>query len=238
MIEIKPLLSNELSPVYLVQMHLFESELSRFSKILSPSEKVKVDSFHFEADRKNYKIRHGIFRTILSRYNNIPPNQLNIQKNENGKPFLSNAASGQEFEFSLSSSDDYFVFCFGKNIRLGIDIELIREDDDFKGMAKSFFSHQENAFLENLPKHEFIKAFLRIWTAKEAFVKANRIIEPDKFNVFFSSFPGNINPVFFDNLTWYFHSVEIFEKIMLTLVTDQTDRQVECVELKFDDIFG
>jgi len=106
-------------------------------------------------------------------------------------------------------------------MKVGIDVEMLVDDPDYKGIAKSFFSKKEMNFIDQFDNKELSKAFLKIWTAKEAFIKANRIIEPNQFTIDFSHFPNQIKPIEFDRKIWYLNSPVLSEEFTLTFSSDK-----------------
>ena len=56
--------------------------------------------------------------------------------------------------------------------RIGVDIERIRPLDDLVGVARSAFSARECSELFSLASSEQQAAFFRVWTRKEAVLKA------------------------------------------------------------------
>ena len=94
---------------------------------------------------------------------------------ENGKPYI----EGADFCFSISHSKDMVVCAVAGN-ELGVDIESIGRTDRIcsdVGRSTRFFNRVatalEKEWLANLPQSEKQKGFLRIWTGKESFGKAN-----------------------------------------------------------------
>ncbi len=86
-----------------------------------------------------------------------------IAVSESGKPYDKNS----DTHFSLSHSGMFAVAAFDE-CDIGIDIEVPREVD--LKLAERFFSSEENALIKAATSPE--KQFLRIWTRKEALIKA------------------------------------------------------------------
>ena len=64
------------------------------------------------------------------------------------------------------------MIALGLNRDIGIDIEKIRQDIDFKKLARRFFSKTEYQALDNYPDDQIPSVFFSCWSRKEAFVKA------------------------------------------------------------------
>jgi 4'-phosphopantetheinyl transferase len=87
------------------------------------------------------------------------------------------------------------LFAFALRRDLGVDIEFHRTVREFEGLAKRFFSPGEQSVLLAMPNEERIRGFYRLWTVKEAFLKARGTGLSFPLNRFDVSFPTNANPV-------------------------------------------
>ena len=76
------------------------------------------------------------------------------------------------FFFNLSFSDDVGVIAISCNREIGIDIERHRSDIDIQQIAKRYFSPIEFTQLKSYGDYESIELFYRLWTCKEAIIKA------------------------------------------------------------------
>ena len=86
-----------------------------------------------------------------------------IIKNSSQKPYLK---SGEVY-FNLSHSGDIAV-CVVSDTEAGVDTEMVKTAD--MRIARRFFAEDEYRFIEENEDRD--KAFFRIWTLKESFVKA------------------------------------------------------------------
>lgn len=146
----------------------FPSEIEKISTILSSEEIERANKFHFERDRNRFIIARGTLRKILSRYLNIEPKKLQFTYSERGKPYLTNTS----ILFNLSHSQDLALYGITKINLIGIDLEYIRPINDAKSLAKRFFSPQEYNLINQLPPEKQQETFFKLWTCKEAYLKA------------------------------------------------------------------
>lgn len=72
--------------------------------------------------------------------------------------------------FSLSHAGDYVAVAISDK-PVGIDIEEIADKENNSSIAKRFYTDGERQMIKNCPEGE-CEAFFRIWTLKEAFIKA------------------------------------------------------------------
>lgn len=84
-----------------------------------------------------------------------------------GKPTLPGGP-----EFNVSHSGDVVLIGVTDGIPIGVDVELVREKPRLDAIARRFFSKSEADYLEALDSTQRTAAFFRLWTLKEALVKA------------------------------------------------------------------
>lgn len=137
---------------------------------LSDSEKLASNRFYFERDRKRFLVAHTLLRLILSQYTAQHPQRLQFAKSSHGKPEITNAF-GKVF-FNMSHSENLVAYVVAPSKNVGIDVQCISPAIDFNSIAKSFFTANELAAMNALPAENRSKAFYRLWTSKESFVKA------------------------------------------------------------------
>ena len=95
---------------------------------------------------------------------NIPEN-AEISQGAHGKPFL----TSYPVYFNLSHADG-IAACITADTECGIDCEKVRSFPP--RVMKRVFSENELRLAEKTPAHERDLMFFRLWTLKEAFVKA------------------------------------------------------------------
>jgi len=148
------------------------SEFSYYSSMLSPTELTRAERFYFERDRDRYIFGRGILRTLLGNYLGIKASEVEITYGAYGKPGLQSKAEKKSLEFNLSHSNDRAMFVFNWNRIVGIDIEHIRPFSDADEFAERFFSQQEKELIKSLTDEKKWEAFFKLWTCKEALLKA------------------------------------------------------------------
>lgn len=109
---------------------------------------------------------HLALRTILSSYLNEPPEKICFERTSFGKPLHS------KIFFSLSHSQDLAVIAVSQVGSVGVDVEFKRRVPGKLLMARRFFAPTEYAYLKSLPVELQEDAFFKLWTAKEALIKA------------------------------------------------------------------
>lgn len=146
--------------------------LAALRDLLSPSELDRAAKFHFEPDRRLFVVSHAAVRAILARYLNTPAASIEFTSGINGKPSLVPAWAASGIEFSLSHSHGVALVAVARNCAVGVDIEFVKTDFAFEGIAERFFTPGEVSALRALPSVLWRQAFYKCWTSKEAFLKA------------------------------------------------------------------
>ena len=93
---------------------------------------------------------------------------LEISRTGKGKPYFS---GNNNFKFNISHSGELSVAALvtegGQDV--GVDIEAVDANRDFRKLAERFFNAEEREYLISCSYDKF--AFYKLWTAKEARVK-------------------------------------------------------------------
>ena len=131
---------------------------------LSPTERARAARFLRPADAVAYRAAHAGLRTILGAVTGCAPAALAFQTTAQGKPLLPGGPA-----FNLSHASGWAALAMAP-VAVGVDIEAHRPVEP--EVATRFFSAAEQAALAPLAGAAWRQAFFRIWTRKEAFVKA------------------------------------------------------------------
>jgi 4'-phosphopantetheinyl transferase len=92
-----------------------------------------------------------------------------VEAGAHGKPF---APALPWLDFNLSHAGSFVAIAFARGQPLGIDIEPLDRRVAVDGVAARFFGAAETAALERIGADARQPAFLRLWTHKEAVLKA------------------------------------------------------------------
>ncbi len=149
-----------------------ETLIQQLAQILSEDERVRADRFYFERDRNRFIVGRGLLRTILGRYLNREPQQLQFCYSPRGKPALVDTGTGSQLQFNLSHSHELALYAVTCDRQIGIDLEHMRPTSDLEKLTQRFFSPHEHSVICSLPAEQKQEAFFRGWTCKEAYLKA------------------------------------------------------------------
>lgn len=138
---------------------------------LSDAERERAARFRFDRDRSRWLVAHVQTRAILGAELGVVPSEIRYAFGPKGKPSLAwPERSG--VEFNLSDSGDLALLAISRSAPVGVDVEFIKPMPDLAAIAASHFAAEERETLLALPDAEQLGAFYRIWTRKEAYIKA------------------------------------------------------------------
>ena len=144
---------------------------SRFVTLMTAQERDRMQRFHFEAGRRQYALTRAMQREVLSAYApEVAPAQWEFEATAEGRPFLASAFEHTGLHFNLSHTDGLVAMAVGRHERVGVDVEKL--DRAPLAVAERYFSAVETAQLQALPVAEQPRHFVRLWTLKEAYLKA------------------------------------------------------------------
>ncbi|SMD41576.1 4'-phosphopantetheinyl transferase [Aquiflexum balticum DSM 16537] len=183
--------SNE---IHVVRINISKNlhQVSNHKNLLTYPEKQKLSRIIRQEDKNIFLCSQVMKRIVCGHYLNFPHDEISFDFTENKKPFI----SGQpDFHFNISHSGDWMTMIISK-YPCGIDVEKIQPDFDFEGVIQLTFHPEEIGYIFQNPDQT--KAFFRIWTIKESFLKATGVGLIDNLsdlNMMKNSTPlANLNP--------------------------------------------
>jgi 4'-phosphopantetheinyl transferase len=182
----RPLLGARDVHVWRVSLDQPLTIVERFYQLLSVDEQARAARFHFERDRQHFIVARGCLRTILARYLEIAPRNIQFSYTSYGKPELSSPPQAQPLNFNLAHSGGFALYALTELGEIGVDLEHVRPEFAGDDIARRFFSSDEVARLTELHANVRHEAFFNCWTRKEAFIKAKGIglsLPLDQFDV-------------------------------------------------------
>ncbi|MGN0241876.1 MAG: 4'-phosphopantetheinyl transferase family protein [Candidatus Weimeria sp.] len=170
-----------------------EDEVSRLEPLMRP--------YRSRRDSWDYRSASALIYKALTRYG---IDLSEYREDESGRPFI---ASGKA-DFSVSHSGRFTCVAITDEPEksIGIDIEDRERTQkrDILGISRRFFQEDEAEAVADAADKE--REFLRIWTMKEAMMKAGRIPLHQAFK------KRADNPVYIES-TGYIMCIEIYSRI-------------------------
>jgi 4'-phosphopantetheinyl transferase len=153
----------------------------RLLSLLSPNERDRHARFRFARDRNGYLYAHALLHLTLSwQISGQVADPVFAEKihgpwpnvfvyNDYGKPALPPDTGPR---FNLSHTDGLAVCALSADLEIGVDVERADRDLRCDDLADRWLASEERAWLASYPAERRSEAFLRLWTLKEAYVKA------------------------------------------------------------------
>lgn len=139
---------------------------------LDDHERARADRFYFEADRAIYTAAHWLLRQALSAAASLAPEAWRFTAERYGKPRIDPALGPLGLGFNLSHTKGLVACAVGPEIDIGLDVERITPERADLAVAEHYFSPSEVALMRDAPPARRPDIFFRLWTLKEALIKA------------------------------------------------------------------
>lgn len=156
--------------VWLADLRNYDEHLMGIlANLLSSEENNRMFRYLHEADRNRFLVGHGLLRLLLSRYLQQRPMDITFSTSKHGKLYISQS----DLSFNISHSGNMIALSFVKGKSVGIDVEQMHTLNEHIQIAKNFFSPQElTQIISEKNEEKKQECFYKIWTVKEAYVKA------------------------------------------------------------------
>lgn len=210
--------------VYTIDLLRVREDENRLLTFLSHEEITRADRFLSPIHRQRFIASHGALRVILSQYLNISPGDIRFSISQHKKPALQ-TPNPLGLQFNLSHSDEIAVCALTLNHAIGIDIEKMKISYN-PDTAKRFFNPEEYDALLKLSPEERRPGFYRLWSRKEALIKALGL----GLTLPLSSFSVSVHPetevLLFENRHWTIMPLNIHSDYQSALATDQEVKEI------------
>ena len=143
---------------------------------LDRAETERLRRFRIARPRREFALCRAALRINLCNRLDCTNHRLSFGFHEHGKPFALVEGRAASISFNVSHSAPHGLIAFASQGRprgrIGIDVEVLRADRDFDGIAGTVFGAQERAALAAAWGDDKVRLFYRLWTLKEALIKA------------------------------------------------------------------
>lgn len=151
--------------VWVAPLAVPEPQHAHLVASLSEAERRRAARYRFAEGSRRFALGRAWLRHVLGAELGVPPAAVDLPDGP-GKPRLGTSTG---LCFSLARSADLAVVAVAP-FEVGVDVEHL--DQAVDGAPALACTAEEAADLHRLPAGERIEAFLRLWTAKEAYLKA------------------------------------------------------------------
>lgn len=156
--------------VELHQLSLAQDLRNEQMQLLSDNEQSFAKTLRYpEVKRRYIRVRQGV-RQVLGDFLHESAKTIRFAKTDYGKPYLLDYPT---VNFNISHTGDDLLIAISLVGAIGVDIEQERQlNTPLLDLARRCFAPEEIAYWQQLPVNLQLAEFYRLWTAKEAFVKA------------------------------------------------------------------
>lgn len=168
--------------VWLLRLHECADLHTSLMQLLTPDEHARADRFRFPVDQRRYVAARGTLRLLLAAYSGMAPDALAFDYTcvcgnpqcamSRRKPVLRPGLVPVDLRFNISHSADVALFAVAMGREVGVDIEQVRPEIDWRALAEEALSPVDAAAVLERTGRDGLLAFYRCWTHKEAFLKA------------------------------------------------------------------
>ncbi|WP_051966680.1 4'-phosphopantetheinyl transferase family protein [Kitasatospora mediocidica] len=141
---------------------------------LSAAERAKADALRHEPERRRSVTAALLLRAAVGQLTGTPPADLPIVRrcDECGGPHGRPRLTGSALELTVTHSGDRVGVGIATGVEIGLDVEPLESARITEGMADIACTPNEARWLATHTGDAYAGAFLRLWTAKEAVLKA------------------------------------------------------------------
>ena len=138
-------------------------------ELLDPVEHVRYQRLLSPEKQLEFLTGRTFLKSVLAEYLNVSPQSISLSLTPTGKPYLPTVSETNVLFFNLSHAEGHYLIGLSK-YPIGVDIEPYRQID--LTHFRHFLTSDELQQLMELPGTKCSPMFFRLFTAKEAFLKA------------------------------------------------------------------
>jgi 4'-phosphopantetheinyl transferase len=139
---------------------------------LSDDERTRARKFLRHEDTLRFATVRVALRERLAQYLGIGPHALRFTHDAHRRPHL---AASNRIDFNVSHTGSHGLIAMSAVRRVGVDIEQMRAQFDWRSVAPLTLDPAEKMWIERLDITQQRAAFYDAWVAKEALVKTTGV---------------------------------------------------------------
>lgn len=150
---------------------LAEADVAPWRDVLDDQERARAARFAFERNRVEYIAAHALTRKLLGEETGRPPTGFRYRAGDKGKPVALCDGRRLDVHFNLSHTGGMVAVAVAHGLEVGLDVEAVDRKVEL-AVADRYFFGAEADWLSTLEPARRTEGFLRLWTLKEAYIKA------------------------------------------------------------------
>ena len=141
--------------------------------VLDDAERARIARFATPTLRARHTVARGALRRVLAGCLGCGAREVLFEVEKHGKPVLDHRHGPARPAFNLSHASGHALIAVaGPNTRIGVDLEPLDRDIDVASLTTMILAPEEAPDFLTQPEPARTRNFLRIWTRKEAYLKA------------------------------------------------------------------
>ncbi len=141
--------------------------------MLDDEERARAARFVFERDRHQFIAAHALLRILLQELAGGPAGAWRFTVGPHGKPSLHPDHRLGRLAFNISHTRGAVACAMTLDRDIGVDIEDLERPGRLLEIAHAYFAPAELIVLRSAPPAAQRGVFFRLWTLKEAYIKAH-----------------------------------------------------------------
>lgn len=141
-------------------------------KLLNNAEFERYRGYKCHSARTQFLAARWLLRTTLSRYETVHPEDWQFEFNSHGRPYIALLHNIIDLNFNLSHTRGLAICAICFSAEIGVDTEFTENLSNLGDLAKFVFLPQELHQIELAKPEDRNLTFFKLWTLKEAYVKA------------------------------------------------------------------
>lgn len=137
-------------------------------RYLSEHECERLDAYRSRAAAERYVVTRSLVRTVLGAHTGVAPRDLRVRLTPTGKP------EAEGVHFNVTHSGEVVLLAVSDDRPVGVDVERRRDVARVQALIDRWLTPDERRELTMLQSRglDDSEAFLRVWSLKEARLKA------------------------------------------------------------------
>lgn len=139
---------------------------------LDEAERSRQRRFVHPRPSREFTLCRAALRSLLCRELNCSNGDLSFGMSKFGKPFARVNGVAAPISFNVSHSGRHGMIALAPEGRIGVDVEERSTNRNLDVCIRLLFAPDERAEFETVSAQDKVKLFYRLWTLKEALIKA------------------------------------------------------------------
>ena len=172
---------------------------ARALSLLDDEERVRWRRFLSERARREFALCRAALRVSLSERLGCENHALSFGYGEHGKPFSKVDGQCAKIGFNVSHSGRHGLIAIAAHDGIGVDVEERVAQRDLEGIGSLVYGPAERRLLAAAAGREKVHLFYRLWSMKEALIKAigaGFSLSPSRFEIPEAMLHGDQSDVF------------------------------------------